>query len=481
MPQSKQNTNSSYRMKSYMLALMIASLLLHHTAFAFSAYSNSELDELEKDFVAEINQSNSVFRDPLSNQYLTRLGQKLATHSDQVPPTFFIVKSDEINAFAGPGGHIGINSELFLLSEHESELAAVLAHEIAHVRQHHLYRMLEHQHRMHVPMLASMLAAIAVGAIIPGIGSGAMMAALGGFAQDSINFIRSNEKEADRIGIDMLKRAGFDPRGMIHFFQRMRENARYYSANVPTILRTHPMDDDRIVEAEHRTDSLSPKDVPDSLDYQLTKERIRVLTAKHDKKLLDYYANRCPSVETNDNPCLYGRALALLKTNQHEAAYAQFKSLASEDHDNLYYALATSEAGVKIGHVDESIARLYALHENYPENYPVTMTLANILSATNHSAEASTILLQASRTYPTDLPVCHALARAQSNHQLKAYAYFTYAQCHLLQGQKKEARRLFKLAKTLVKNDRFLQARIDAKLDELTHEVDEDKLKTPKS
>lgn len=463
----KQRTGSSYHMKAYMLAFLIASLLLNNTAFAFSAYSNSELDELEKEFVAEINQSNSVFRDPLSNQYLTRLGQKLATHSDQVPPTFFIVKSDEINAFAGPGGHIGINSELFLLSEHESELAAVLAHEIAHVRQHHLYRMLEHQHRMQVPMLASMLAAIALGAIIPGIGSGAMMAALGGFAQDSINFIRSNEKEADRIGIDMLKRAGFDPRGMIHFFQRMRENARYYSANVPTILRTHPMDDDRIVEAEHRTDLLSPKNVPDSLEYQLTKERIRVLTAKHNKKLLDYYANRCPKAETNDNACLYGRALALLKTNQHEAAYAQLKSLAAEDHENVYYALAISEAGARIGQADESIARLHTLHDNYPGNYPVIMTLAQILSSANHPAEASTLLLQASRAFPTDLPVCHALARAQSDNHLKAYAYFTYAQCHLLQGQKKEAKRLFKLAKTMVKKDRFLQARIDAKLDEI--------------
>ncbi len=475
MPRSAQRTGLPHRIKSCMLALVIISLLLNNTAFAFSAYSNSELDELEKEFVAEINQSNSVLRDPLSNQYLTRLGQKLATHSDQVPPSFFIVKSDEINAFAGPGGHIGINSELFLLSEHESELAAVLAHEIAHVRQHHLYRMLEHQHRMKVPMLASMLAAIALGAIIPGIGSGAMMAALGGFAQDSINFIRSNEKEADRIGIDMLKRAGFDPRGMIHFFQRMRENSRYYSGNVPTILRTHPMDDDRIVEAEHRTNLLSSKDVPDTLAYQLTKERIRVLTAQHNKKLLDYYANRCPQSETNDNACLYGRALALLKANQHQAAYTQLQILATEDHENFYYALAISEAGAGIGRADEAIARLHALHANYPGNYPVIMTLAKILSATNHPDEASTVLLQASRAFPTDLPVCHALARAQSNNHLKAYAYFTYAQCHLLQGQRKEAKRLFKLSKTLVKKDRYLEARIDAKLDEIKNDINADK------
>jgi len=474
---TQPNPKARYRdrINPYVLLLMIVSLVFNSTAFAFSPYSNNELDELEKGFIEQINQSNSVLRDPLSNQYLTRLGQKLATHSDQIPPSFFIVKSDEINAFAGPGGHIGINSELFLLSDHESELAAVLAHEIAHVRQHHLYRMLEHQHRMQVPMLASMLAAIALGAIIPGIGSGALMAALGGFAQDSINFIRANEKEADRIGMDMLKRADFDPRGMIQFFKRMQENARYYSANVPTILRTHPMDDDRIAEAEHRSAHLPPKTVPDTLEYQLTKERIRVLTAKHDKKLLDYYASRCPKAETNDNACLYGRALALLNANQHQAAYEQLQSLVAEDHENLYYALAISEAETKSGKTTDAIVRLHALHDNYPGNYAVIMAFSNTLSTANRPAEASTLLLQASRVFPKDLPLCHALARAQSNNHLKAYAYFTYAECHLLQGHKKEARRLFKLAKTLIKKDRFLHARIDAKLDEIKDELKVDK------
>ena len=103
------------------------------------------------------------------------------------------------------------------------------------------------------------------------------------------------------------------------------------------------------------------------------------------------------------------------------------------------------------------------------------MTLAKILSETNHPEKASNVLLQASRAFPTDLPVCHALARAQSNYHLKAYAYFTYAQCHLLQGQRKEARRLFKHAQTLVKKDRFLQARIEAKLDEIKEDLNANK------
>src|SRR3990167_3802865 len=144
-------------------------------------------------------------------------------------PVFFLVKSNEINAFAGPGGYIGINSALILASENESEMAAVMAHEMAHVRQHHLYRMLEHQKQMRVPMLASLLASMALGVVNPTLATGALMGSMTGFAQDNINFVRSNEKEADSIGIDMLIKSGLDPRGMAGFFKKMQENMRYYS------------------------------------------------------------------------------------------------------------------------------------------------------------------------------------------------------------------------------------------------------------
>lgn len=437
-------------------------------AFAFSPYSNSELDELEKEFVAQINHADSVLRDPLTNQYINRLGQQLSAQTDVSPsPTFFIVKSDEINAFAGPGGHIGINSTLFLMSEHESELAAVMAHEIAHVRQHHLYHMLEHQHRMQIPMLASLLAGIALGVINPALGQGAMMATLGGFAQDNINFVRANEKEADRIGIDMLKKAGFDPRGMVQFFKRMQENTRYYSANVPAILRTHPLDDDRIAEAENRIHSPSPQSAADSLNYQLAKERVRLLTTREYKKLLDHYQSRCPSLETHANSCLYGRALTWLRLNQPQAAYDILHALAAEDSENLYYAISLSEAETKLEKNQDAINRLEILLKNYPDNYALIIALANTYSESQLTGKAVQLLRQAHRTFPKDLPICYGLARKAAEHHETAYAYFTYAECHILQGDNKEARKLFQRAKKLSTKDRFLQARIDAKLNDM--------------
>ena len=196
------------------------------TTWSYSPYSNKELDELEKEFIQEINSSNSVIRNPLGIQYINHLGKTLALNGQMHNPYFFLVKSNEINAFAGPGGYIGINSQLILASDSESELAAVMAHEMSHVRLHHLYRMIEHQKQMRIPRLASMLAAIALGVVNPAMGSGAMMASMSGFEQDNINFVRSNEKEADRIGIDMLIKSGLDPRAMASFFQKMQQNAR---------------------------------------------------------------------------------------------------------------------------------------------------------------------------------------------------------------------------------------------------------------
>ena len=133
------------RFKIIKTLLIIISLQLHtYYAYCLTPYSNKQLEELEKEFIQQINQSDSIVRNPLANQYINHLGRQLTRSNSSFSPYFFIVKSDEINAFAGPGGYIGLNSQLILATENESELAGVMAHELAHVRLHHLYRLLEH-------------------------------------------------------------------------------------------------------------------------------------------------------------------------------------------------------------------------------------------------------------------------------------------------------------------------------------------------
>lgn len=432
-----------------------------------SPYSTKELEQLEKEFVQLINQSDSVERNPLASQYINSLGKKLARFSATKPPYFFIVKSKEINAFAGPGGYIGINSQLILTTTNESELAAVMAHEIAHVRMHHLYSSIQHQKQMQIPMLASLLASAALGAINPSMGMGAMMATMGGAAQDSINFTRSKEKEADRIGIDMLRKGGFNVQSMATFFKKMQENSRYYyTANIPAILRTHPLDDDRIAEAENRIARMPKTNHTDSLDYSLFKELLRTSVSTDSNQLINYYVQQCNKL----NPalaCQYGHALTLLHMNRYQEALNKLMPLMAAQPENLYFQISAADAELSLRQNDIALKRLSDLQKNYPEHYAVVLAYAQGLLKTNKTDKAIGLLLKGNRLYKNDLTMCRELARAQAQANQKGFAYFTQSQCLLIEGQKRAAIAQLKVAKSLAKGDAYLLARISAKIEEI--------------
>ena len=180
--------------------------------------------ELGAYFMRQVRQAGMVLDDVETTSYLETLGHKLAIHSENPGYgfTFFMVNDASINAFAGPGGYIGANVGLFLSAESESELAGVMAHEIAHVTQRHLARAFEAQDRMSLPTTAAILAAILIGATAdPSAGAAALTAASAAGMQRQINFTRANEKEADRVGIQTLADAGFDPYGMPAIFLRL--------------------------------------------------------------------------------------------------------------------------------------------------------------------------------------------------------------------------------------------------------------------
>ncbi|MBI2785079.1 MAG: M48 family metalloprotease, partial [Legionella longbeachae] len=352
------------------------------------------------------------------------------------------------------------------ITNNESELAGVMAHEIAHVRLHHLYRAIEHQKQMRIPMLASLLASAALGIINPTVGMGAMMGSLSGFSQNNINFTRSKEKEADRIGIDMLIKAGYNPHSMAAFFKKMQENSRYYyTANIPAILRTHPLDGERIAEAESRTVQFAHKHYSSSLDYALVKELIRTSVIQDPKVLLEFYEHRC-SKNTPSDACRYGHALVLINTSNYVKAKEILTPLMTQN-NNIYFQIAMSQAETGLGQHKAALSRLEEIQKNYPDNYAALMGYAQGLQAANQNEKAASILLKGSRKYKKDLPLCRELARSQANSHKKGYAYFTQAQCLLLEGQKRAAVAQLKVARNLAKKDPYLLARISAKIDEI--------------
>lgn len=440
-------------------------------AWALKPYSTDELDELENEFVQQINLSPQIIRTPLANQYINQLGKGLARFAHIPKPYFFLVRSGDINAFAGPGGYIGINSQLILVSDNESELAAVMAHELAHVRLHHLYSMIEHQKQMRIPMLASLLASAALGVVNPTLASGAMMASLTGFAQDNINFTRAREKEADRIGIDMLIRSGLNPLAMANFFKKMQQHTRYYyTANLPAILRTHPMDDDRIAEADNRSLHLANKHYPDNPEYYLFKELIRTSSVSNSKTLLDYYQHKCQ--RNQPIACQYGYVMTLIDLNQFKQAETHLAPLLNNDPTNLFFQLAMADIETGSKQFASALTRLQALQTSHPNNYAVLMAYAQGLLAAGHGEQAVSVLLKGTRQFKKNLTLCETLAQAQSAIHQKAYAYFTEAQCQLLQGRSRDALRKLHIVSHLAKHNHYLLARAQAMIEDIKYRME---------
>lgn len=444
-------------------------LLSSNFAYGFTAYSNKELDQLEKQFRQEINLSPQVLRDPLAKTYINQLAKKLAAHGSMAKPEFFIVKSSEINAFAGPGGYIGVNTQLILASESESELAAVMAHEMAHVRLHHLYRLIEHEKSMQIPKLASMLAAIALGVVNPILGSGALMGTLSGFQQDSINYVRSNEKEADSIGIDILSRAQFDPNGMPNFFRKMQQSMRYYyTDNIPAILRTHPLDEDRIAEAENRiAQHPGVGHISSSPQYYLFKELVRHDT-KHDaQQLLEFYKKDCRKMSPT-YACAYGEAMTYSEIGKHQQSIELLKPYVETDFSNdPYINLALAKAYQALGQKEEAQKIYQRFYDVSPDNNAVVNQYSEFLESGNDKRKTLSVLLKAHRKFNQDVSICRKLARVQADLHQTAEAYFTEANCHLIQGQNRAAMEQLKIAQKYAQKNKYMQARISAKIDEL--------------
>jgi len=254
---------------------------------------------------------------------------------------------------------------------------------------------------------------------------------------------------------------------MAGFFRKMQQSTRYYyTANIPAILRTHPLDDDRIAEAENRSARLANKTLPDKVDYRLFKELIRTSLSDNPRQLIEYYQRECPR-RTPLYACRYGQALLSLNMNEFQRAEAQLMALLGNDHGNLFYQIALAQAQTGLKKYGEALNLLNDLEANYPENYAALMAYSQALLASGNNEKAAAILLKGSRRFKLDLPLCEELARAQAAAKQKALAYFTEAQCQLMQGRKRDAVRQLRLVKTMAKNDPYLLARATAKIDEI--------------
>jgi predicted Zn-dependent protease len=400
-------------------------------------------------------------------EYLVATGRRLVSYSGANPAgfEFFFIKDNRINAFALPGGYIGINAGLLLTTQNESELAGVLSHEIAHVTQRHIARQIEASQTLNIATMAALLVALIASGGSGDLAQAALTLGISGIQQRQINFTRSHELEADRVGIRTLASAGFDANGMASFFQRMEEQTRLYGDAVPEILRTHPVNVTRITEARTRAAGYAPVKPADEREYQLMQARLRVLSSVQATDALVHFQGRTQN-NAGTEADRYGLGLALMRSGQPEAARELFMQLVQQQPEQLYFRLALARAQLAGKSPKDSIPTLEQAQARFPRSLPLAATYAEALLRFNRPADARRRILAIDGALSGSLPDMHRLlAVAAQDLGWKAEALFRMAEYHHLQGDYKSAMDQLEAALRLPDINANDKARAEAQLD----------------
>jgi predicted Zn-dependent protease len=442
--------------------------------------SKAEEEEYAKALVRQMRAYDVLVDDPLISAFFEDMGYRLASHSDRPDKsfTFVVINQDVVNAFAAPGGVIALFSGLILAADDQNEVAGVLAHEIAHVTQQHLYRALEKQKAMTIPIALAMLAiAIAGGGDGEAI-SGALMSGQAAAAQSAINYTRQNEYEADRIGISTLSRAGYDPAGMSEFFEKMGRITRSMGEGPPEFLRTHPVSVSRIAEAENRAANMPEPEPSDGRDFYLAQARLRVLSEKSPDTVLEWFAHRRERADVSEaelDAIDYGQAIALQYKGEYAEARRLLNNLAERDH-HIAYELQLAELDLDAGNTGSAVDRLAGMYHSFPGNHAIALIYAEALLKSGDPEPAETaavVLRQQLRAHADDPRLYELYARSANIAGDQVRAKEAIAESYYLRGGVHEAAmQLQELAKR-DDLDYYQRARITARINELRLELAE--------
>ncbi|GAB4115979.1 MAG: M48 family metalloprotease [Sideroxydans sp.] len=413
----------------------------------------------------QIRASDRYLDDTELVDYLNRLGQRLVANSSEPgqPFEFFVMDDPAINAFALPGGFIGVNTGLILLAQSESELASVLSHEISHVTQHHLARMVSGQKYDSLAAMATIAVAILAARNSPQAAQAGIIGAQSGLIQRQLDFTREHEQEADRIGLGILQRSGFDAHAMPAFFERLQKATQLIEGNAPSYLRTHPLTTERVADVGNRVQQIPFRLVADSLDFQLIRARI-VAAQKSPQEAIDYFRSALGDKKYG-NPLAqrYGLVLALLRARQNARAAQEFATLYRAAPPNVMLTVLAGNIKQAEGE-DRKILDFYrdALKQ-YPNHRALVLDYVTALLNQHHYAEALQMLdgeverdNNNAKLYELQARAYTALGRHQEAHHVLAYF-------QILHGNLRGAIEQLELAK-LAGNDYYQLSTIETEL-----------------
>ena len=416
-----------------------------------------------------MNEPNFV-DDPEINEYLDALGYKLlsAIPGARLDFEFFAVREPSINAFALPGGFVGIHTGLLTAADTESEVASVLAHEITHVTQRHIARLFGAQKQMQLPAMIAMAAALLAARSRPDLASGAAMAAQGAAIQGQLGYSRDFEREADRIGFQTLQTAGFDVRGMPAFFEKLQRFTRVSDdGSAPGYLRSHPLTADRVADAQNRAQHAPYHQHADSLHFHLVRAKLRAEATDPREAVSFFRAILQDRRFANETAAHYGMTVALLRNRQVPEAKAEIVKLrAGAIKDPMIEALAArvmlaaGESAAAIALVKEAAAR-------YPYYRPLVYAYAGALLDANLPTQAMTLLGDQLRVYPQSTQLLRMQAKAYAALGKRLLQHQVQAEVYLLQGSLPAAAEQLQLAQAAGDGNFYELSAVEARLREV--------------
>ncbi|MCB1845026.1 MAG: M48 family metallopeptidase [Halioglobus sp.] len=445
---------------------------------ANATLSKSSEAQLGSSIMAELRASGQVVEDPILTEYINEIGHRIAAYANDGDQkfTFFVVDDPSINAFALPGGYIGVHTGLLQATRSEDELAGVLAHEVAHVTQRHIARAIHANQRQSILSTAIMLGAVLAGAAGAGGDAvqGAIAVAQGTAMQQQINFTRSNEYEADRVGMSALAEAGFNPEGMASFFEVISRDTRPVEYRLPEFLRTHPVSSARIAEARSRAREYPAVPSSSGRGYGIAKARAEVDSFERPDLAVSQYEQREYSKQSDAEK--YGRALAYMRAGRYQEAKPIFEELANRDQDVIPYRIGLGQAQMALEDIDGATDTFQRALDLFPRNVPLVIYYAEALLQLGEPAKAHTMLLDLLNNVPPTPEQVRLIARAANEAGDNAEAHYYMAEYRFMIGDLVGGVSFLRQALALPELQEIQRIRFEARIDHIQEYMSEEQL-----
>ena len=449
--------------------------------------SQTVLTPLDEQYIGdqimrEVAASDEVLQDIEVIDYLNTLGNKLAAASPdkQQKFNFFVVQDNSINAFAMPGGIIGVHTGLILANNSESELASVLGHEIGHVTQRHLARMLAKQKTDMFKNIAGIALALLVSRANPELATGALTTASAAGVQRQLDYTREHEREADRVGLSILDNAGFDARAMPAFFSTLQRGTRFTEGAAPSFLRTHPLNAERIADVSNRVETMPYRQVADSLEFNLVKAKLRASNGIAQSAIDQFEDNISERRFASETAEHYGLALAMLRKNDLVGAQNQVKWLKNNaqqyNGQNAFIENLAARLEVAKNNPQTAASQYSKALTLFPAHRSLIYGYAEHFLAINQPDKAIKLVQDKQTLYPFDAYFYDILAKAYSAKNKNLLRFQAQGESYYRKFNLKRAIEQMDFATKAKDGNFYEQSIVEARLKELRRLQENEKL-----